>query len=91
MGLDSVELIIAFEKYFKLNIPDREAEQMYCISNVVNYLASIKELKRERNEICFLLQNKFAPFLKLNAADPIFKQYKHTDKDFWKQLEVHTF
>ena len=90
MGLDSVELIMEFERYFKLNIPDRGAEQMYRINDVVHYLSSVKELKQETEEICISLQQCFAPFLKLNATDPVFRQYKHTDKDFWKQLEVHT-
>ncbi len=90
MGLDSVELIIAFEKYFKVDIPDREAEKMYGISDVVDYLASIKDLKSEDEEISVLLQHKFASLLKLQLVDPIFRQYNNKDEEFWKLLKMNT-
>jgi len=33
MGLDSVELLLAIEEEFGLDIPDRDAEKLYTVGN----------------------------------------------------------
>ncbi len=38
MGLDGVELIMRFEKEFRVAIPDPEAENMGCLGDVVKWL-----------------------------------------------------
>lgn len=38
MGLDSVELVMAFEEEFGLEIPDSEAEKMTTVGETFNYL-----------------------------------------------------
>lgn len=91
MGLDSVELVIEFEKYFKLNIPDREAENMYRVSDVVRYLNAIYTTTASDPEPVFsLLQNKFADLLNLGLEDPVFEKYKVESKAFWQQVAVAT-
>ena len=40
MGLDSVELIMAFEEEFGLDIPDAEAEKMVSPRHVRDYIVS---------------------------------------------------
>lgn len=90
MGLDSVELIVAFENYFKTEIPDREAEQMYRIDTVVDYLASVMDVKPDTADISALLHRRFSTFLDLQPEAFIFKQYDPADKDFWLQLERGT-
>ena len=37
-SLDTVELIMEFEESFNIDIPDHEAEQMYSVGSVYNYI-----------------------------------------------------
>ena len=39
MGLDTVELINSFERYFRLEIPDAAAEKIYTVGDVAVYLS----------------------------------------------------
>ena len=38
MGLDTVELVVSFEKYFEVNIPDRVCEQLGTVGDVAAWL-----------------------------------------------------
>lgn len=48
MGLDSVELVVEIEKYFRIQIPDAEAEKIYTVMDMTNTVA--KHLNIESNE-----------------------------------------
>ena len=37
-SLDTVELVMAFEEEFGLDIPDEDAEKMTTVSDAINYL-----------------------------------------------------
>ena len=37
-SLDTVELVMAFEEEFDIEIPDEDAQKMRTISDVINYL-----------------------------------------------------
>ena len=37
-SLDTVELVMAFEKEFDLDIPDEEAEKLRTVGDALNYL-----------------------------------------------------
>ena len=39
-SLDTVELIMEFEKEFNLSIPDEEAEKIVTVGNAVDYLVA---------------------------------------------------
>lgn len=39
MGLDSVELLVEFEKFFNIEVPDLEASKIYTIEDMVNTIA----------------------------------------------------
>jgi len=39
MGLDSIELVVEHERYFNISIPDKEAEQIYTVQNLVDCIA----------------------------------------------------
>lgn len=39
MGLDTVELVMEFEKYFGIRIPDSEAEKIYTLDDTVTCIA----------------------------------------------------
>ncbi|MEE9374134.1 MAG: acyl carrier protein [Saprospiraceae bacterium] len=41
-SLDTVELIMEFEKEFEISIPDEEAEKIQTVGEVINYLNKVK-------------------------------------------------
>lgn len=47
MGLDTVELIIAFEEYFQLAIPDQEAEKLNTVGDVAACVTRLKGLSTD--------------------------------------------
>jgi acyl carrier protein len=38
-SLDTVELVMAFEEAFELEIPDEDAEEILTVSDAVNYIS----------------------------------------------------
>lgn len=42
-SLDIVELVMAFEESFELNIPDEDTEKITTVQNAVDYIASKKK------------------------------------------------
>ena len=44
MGLDSVELVVAFEKHFGLDIPNRMAEQLLTVADATDAITGLKNL-----------------------------------------------
>jgi acyl carrier protein len=44
MGLDSVELVVEFEKYFRIAIPDREAEQIGTVEQAAACVARLRNI-----------------------------------------------
>ena len=42
-SLDTVELVMAFEEEFGVEIPDEEAEKIRTVQDVVNYIESHKQ------------------------------------------------
>jgi acyl carrier protein len=39
-SLDTVELVMAFEEEFSIEIPDEDAEKMQTVADAISYLAS---------------------------------------------------
>ena len=39
-SLDTVELVMAFEEEFSVEVPDEDAEQLQSVGDVVNYIES---------------------------------------------------
>jgi acyl carrier protein len=37
-SLDTVELVMAFEEEFSIEVPDEEAEKLQCVKDVVTYV-----------------------------------------------------
>ncbi|MBZ0266028.1 acyl carrier protein [bacterium] len=44
-SLDTVELVMAFEEQFDIEIPDEDADQIATVGNVVTYLSKKIEAK----------------------------------------------
>jgi len=42
-SLDIVELVMAFEEAFELNIPDEDTEKITTVQNAVDYISSKKK------------------------------------------------
>ncbi len=45
-SLDTVELVMAFEEEFGLEISDEDAERMRKVKDVISYLEKLKDSKR---------------------------------------------
>jgi acyl carrier protein len=39
-SLDTVELVMAFEEEFDIEVPDEEAEKLQAVSDVISYITS---------------------------------------------------
>ncbi len=42
-SLDTVELVMAFEEEFEIDIPDEDAEQMQTVGDAISYLKNKQE------------------------------------------------
>lgn len=40
-SLDTVELVMAFEEEFGIEVPDEEAEKLQCVSDIVTYIEKV--------------------------------------------------
>jgi acyl carrier protein len=95
MGLDSVELIIEVEKYFKIQIPDPEAEKIYIVKDMVDTVA--KHLNIHSNETPLLdtmfsnvssaIQTTTKTKNKIQLTDKISNYLSINNKEKWDELE----
>jgi acyl carrier protein len=46
-SLDNVELVMALEEEFGMEIPDEEAEKIRTVGEAINYINSVAEQKKE--------------------------------------------
>lgn len=96
MGLDSVELLMRFEKEFKKDVPDQDAENICTVGDMINWfynkLTIYQPDKKVEDTIFNLLKNTFD---KLNLQNDF--NYENILRDFvprnnlitiWKGLEV---
>lgn len=49
-SLDRVELVMAFEQEFSIEIPDEKADKLTCCADVARYITSKVEEEREENQ-----------------------------------------
>lgn len=95
MGLDSVELLIQFEKKFKKDVPDQVAEKIYTIGDMANWLynnVSIHHPDQQLKDAIFNLVK--AAFKRLDLQNDFNYQHKIKDivpksdlVDIWRKLE----
>jgi acyl carrier protein len=96
MGLDSVELVMEFEKYFDIQIPDAEAEKMFTVQAAVEVIANHLSVTNEDKELQVeILQKINASLLKnelvrqsLDLNDLIANTIKPFDKLAWQKMET---
>lgn len=51
MGLDSVELVMEFENYFNIRIPDQQAEKMATIQEAIDVVADLRSITSDDTEL----------------------------------------
>lgn len=91
MGLDSVELLMEWEKFFPINIPDQEAEKMETIAEAVTYISNnITFVDREtdiKENVLTELKNNFKNFgLSITLTDLLLEVLPATEEQTWKEI-----
>ena len=67
-SLDIVELVMALEEEFDIEIPDADAEKVVTVGDVVDYIKKMYRLfKNERNSFFFFLHRFLAKKLEKNV------------------------
>lgn len=91
MGLDSVELLMDFENYFSISVPDLEAEKISTVQNMVDFVSKEKQIFSEDSMLKERVLAKFYQFLPstlpLNKDDLLFAQFHPGNKLFWHEIE----
>jgi hypothetical protein len=94
MGLDSVELLLAFEQYFNIQIPDKEAEKIETVQDMVNTVSRHLNITSENfilrdtilkklNTVLFDSQLLTTP---LSYCELIFKTLDPKNKTTWLEI-----
>lgn len=70
MGLDSVELVMDFENYFSVRIPDQQAEKMATIQDAIDVVARLRSITNDNTELRDAVLGKIREvFVKLELTD----------------------
>ena len=94
MGLDSVELIVTVEKTFKIDIPDKECEQIYTVQDLINAVTKrISHQNNTRKELLFnhiknAILETTSSTTTIGLKTPIMDVFKLSNLAFqWEDLE----
>lgn len=92
MGLDSVELVMDFEDYFGISIPNADAEKLTHIHSVVSYISRRLDLLDSTSTLKEITLAKLIAALKtVNACDELFENnlaYQYLDPSDKQQLAL---
>jgi len=91
MGLDSVELIMEVEKYFTIQIPDREAEKLTTVQLLVDSISSHRNISSKdlslRNSVFKKIQDIILQMgiqnKQVELTDKVFSILNPLDKEEW--------
>ena len=95
MGLDSVELLMRFEKEFKKDVPDEDAATLYTVGDVANWFFNnlvihspdkgVKQQILDKLQLALQTLNPKAGF----KENDVLKDFipKENLKSFWRDLE----
>ena len=94
MGLDSVELLMEFENYFKIQIPDSEAEKILTIQNMIDVVArhlNIEYVNAGMRDSIFkavanFLQHEQNVNYPIQPNDKIANYLEVSDNEIWNNL-----
>ena len=100
MGLDSVELIVEWEKFFKIDIPNLVAEEIRTVQNAVDSISAILNIVDDqpllRSKIFSRLQEAISKSaltnVQINQSDRVCKIFQGNNHHTWqtisKQLDL---
>jgi hypothetical protein len=91
MGLDSVELVMEWEDFFKIKIPDLEAAKMATIADAVSYIATqVKFVNRGVDIKAKVLSHLEGVLSRLNSPvsldELLSAGISPEEKDLWKEI-----
>ena len=76
MGLDIIELIVSFEKYFNIVIPDKEAEKLNTLGEVTRYICQSLYITAQYDRV----YNTFYAFVREQLiSNDIIPAYFHSE------------
>lgn len=93
MGLDSVDLLVGWEKYFDIQIPDKEAEVLRTVQDVVDCISQHLNISKENSNIkeevfeklkVVIIERGYAS--KLNYSDLLNEIIPTNSKETWNDL-----
>jgi hypothetical protein len=91
MGLDSVELVMEWEDFFQIRIPDLEASKIATIADAVNYIsAQVNYIDRGiniRQKVLNDLSTALSELnLKVSSNNLVFEIVASNNEELWKEL-----
>ncbi|HWV66817.1 hypothetical protein [Chitinophaga sp.] len=93
MGLDSVELLVTFEEYFGIGIPDAEAETIFTVQDMVDIIAKHLDITDNsedlKNHIFQNIKNSTLVNPGIALTDNISAYISPQDHQTWSALEHH--
>lgn len=97
MGLDSVELVMEWEKYFNIEIPDKEAVKMSTVQDAIEYIAAQVEYSQQQIDTKEKLLSEFKNSIaemginfSMTLYDNIFQQIPAKEHKTWKRISSET-
>jgi len=93
MGLDSVELLVTFEKYFGITIPDAAAETIFTVQDMTDVIAKHLDITDNsedlKNRIFQHIKNSTLVRPGIQLTDNISGYLSPQDHTTWSALEHH--
>ncbi len=94
MGLDSVELLMSFEKYFEIEVSDLEAEKIRSVEEMVDCVARHLKISNQKTPLKSSIFKKLESILiqeklvdnSLSLSDTIFSIIDPDDRELWEKL-----
>ncbi|WP_214229626.1 acyl carrier protein [Pedobacter sp. B4-66] len=97
MGLDSVELVMEWEKYFQIEIPDKDAANMSTVEDAVEYISSQVRYSKQhtdiKEKILIEFRNavvKLGISFSITPLDSVFQLIPLKDVETWKAISLET-
>jgi acyl carrier protein len=97
MGLDSVELVMEWEKYFQIEIPDKEAANMLTVEDAVEYISSQVRYSNQHTDIKEKILMEFRNAVvgmgiafSITPFDGIYQLIPLKDVETWKAISLET-
>ena len=86
MGLDSVELVMSFEEYFSVTVPDQEIEQVCTIRDMVQVVSAHKGIDNDGNSLQEDMLTRILNYLESDRDAFVFQAFHPSDKAFWEGI-----